>query len=120
MVNPHNAQTIYGGETGILHLRRVAIAPWMKPSEGWRLGELERLEERARELRVNVSTWRRSFNAPRVGEEYRVTVHGDAGSVELRADGDLLATIAGALDDWETRYLFSGEELTQIQRQSVR
>jgi len=114
-MKPHNNQAIFrgGGGDGYLHLYRIALAPWMKVD----YQKLENLEMRARNMRVNVSTWQRSRNAPQVGSEYSVTIVGDAGSVELKADGDLLAIIAGALDDWEA-YAWTPEELVTIAAQS--
>ena len=110
-MKPHNNEAIHKGRW-TLHLYRIAIAPWS--TTGLNLRELELLEMRARNMGVNVSTHRR-------GQTMIVGVRGDAGAVELKGEGDLLAIIAGALSDYETAYsgeAWTPEELVVVASQS--
>lgn len=75
--------------------RRIYLSPWERKNLD--PDELERLDARADALGVHVTSILRT-RAPR-GHVVRVGTH--ERRIELRAQGAVLAIVAGALDDWE-------------------
>lgn len=92
-----------------LALSRIAVSPGVRMLESW--DELRRLDARADALGCNVST-----------HLYLKRYTAVAFSTNLRAEalhrGSAIEAIEAALDDYE-RYVFTADELAQIQRQSV-
>jgi len=87
---------------------RIALSP---ASRRGLVGRIEPLDDRAAVMGVNVSTWK-------YRREWKVRVRQGSRYIDLRGEGPLEAIIAGALDDFEERYLFTPDELAQIQRQT--
>jgi len=97
-----------------MRLNRIAIGFYPERDHA----ELLRLDARCDALGVRVSTERKRGWYP----GWHVRVMGSQGrTIDLRSDGEgpLEPVLAGALDDWETRYVYTAEELLQIQRQTV-
>lgn len=103
----------YGGAT-------LTLTPWAH--EALSLDEMRSLGYRAVELHCRVRVGGRSSGGPWTVRVYSwaTTGHGPVYRVEwYRRHGHLADLIDKALDEYQRRYVYSPEELAQIQRQSA-